>query len=60
VNISITGTRIVFPHVQLSTIAPGVFFEQSKSCFAANIILVLEKKISNVGFRIKQINSIFF
>ena len=30
-NISITGTRIVFPHVQLSTIAPGVFFEQSKS-----------------------------
>ena len=33
---SITGTRKVlfffyFPHVQLSTIDPGVFFEQSKS-----------------------------
>ena len=34
---SITGTRKVlffyFPHVQLSTIDPGVFFEQSKSTF---------------------------
>jgi hypothetical protein len=29
----ITGTRIFFyfPHVQLSTIDPGAFFEQSKS-----------------------------
>jgi hypothetical protein len=66
---SITGTRnflfFYFPHVQLSTIDPGVFFEQSKSIchndalqqilHFVNYCLFLEtnlKKTSNLIFQI--------